>query len=126
MILEKELALGVKQGLWITPWMDGWSAEKESADCPVRLFFILEDQHRAAGMVHQVIGVATRQHPADSVVGMGSHQDHQRVKFLLHFEDFGVGFPDPEEDFVFTLHLTGMNRFFKTLFKKRFFSSPQL
>ena len=65
MILEKEVAFGVKQGLWITPWLDGWSAEKESADCPVRLFFILEDQHRAVGMVHQVIGVAAHQHPAD-------------------------------------------------------------
>ena len=120
------MALGVKQGLWITTWLDGWSAEKESADCPVRLFFILEDQHRAVGMVHQVIGVAAHQHPADSGVGMGSHHHHRRFVCFLHVKDFGVGFPDPEEDFVFTLHLTGMNRFFKTLFKKRFFSSPQL
>jgi len=52
LILEKEVAFGVKPGLWITPWLDGWSADKESADCPVRLFFILEDQHRAVGMVH--------------------------------------------------------------------------
>ena len=30
LILEKEVAFGVKPGLWITPWLDGWSAEKES------------------------------------------------------------------------------------------------
>jgi len=90
LILEKEVAFGVKQGLWITPWLDGWSAEKESADCPVRLFFILEDQHRAVGMVHQVIGVAAHQHPADGCVGMGSHHHHDRFVGFLHIKDFDL------------------------------------
>ena len=67
------------------------------------------------------VSIAAQEKTFEHSMVMGSHQDHQRVQFLLHFEDFGVGFPDPEEDFVFTLHLTGMNRFFKTLFKKRFF-----
>ena len=94
MILEKEVAFGVKPGLWITPWYDGWSAEKESADCPVRLFFILEDQHRAVGMVHQVIGVAAHQYPADGGVGMGSHHHHRRFVDFLQ-ETPSPPFPDP-------------------------------
>ena len=100
MILEKEVAFGVKPGLWITPWLDGWSAEKESADCPVRLFFILEDQHRAVGMVHQVIGVAAHQHPADGGVGMGSHNHHHRFVGFLHIKDFDLGRTKSDEGFI--------------------------
>ena len=94
MILEKEVAFGVKPGLWITPWLDGWSAEKESTDCPVRLFFILEDQHRAVGMVQQVIGVTAHQHPADGRVGMGSHHHHRRFVGFLRIKDFDGGVPN--------------------------------
>ena len=72
-------------------------------------------------MMQDMVGITAKEKTFEQIMVMGGHQDHQRFQFLLHFEDFGVGFPNLEEDFVLTLHLTGMNRFFKTLFKKRFF-----
>ncbi|MAA89754.1 MAG: hypothetical protein CL914_06145 [Deltaproteobacteria bacterium] len=44
-----------------------------------------------------------------------------RIQFLFQFKDLGVWFSDPEEYFVFTVHLTCFNSFFETFFKEWLF-----
>ena len=56
-------------------------------------------------MVHQVIGVAAHQHPADGSVGMGSHHHHRRFVGFLHIKDFDVGRTKSDEGFIVCLQV---------------------
>ena len=57
-------------------------------------------------MVHQVIGVAAHQHPADGGLGMSiHHHHHRRFVGFLHIKDFDVGRTKSDEGFIVCLQV---------------------